>query len=142
MRPQVPGGAPAGGKPPALAAPPPASPASPASITSNATASYSVRQLAPGRAASHRACLHPKITKAGQTLREALAPVTSAATEVIEKFRELPGRPAEIEIHFGAKLDAAMGAVIATTTVGTHLDVTLRWSCRPMDANEAQDDPP
>jgi len=34
VRPQVPGGAPAGGKPPALAAPPPASPASPASITS------------------------------------------------------------------------------------------------------------
>jgi hypothetical protein len=88
------------------------------------------------------ASLHPRITKAGQTLREALVPVTSAAAEVIEKFRELPGRPAEIEIHFGVKLDAAMGAVIATTTVGTHLDVTLRWSCRTMDANEAQNDPP
>jgi Trypsin-co-occurring domain 1 len=80
--------------------------------------------------------LHPKVTKAGQTLREALAPVTSAAAEVIEKFRELPGRPAEIEIHFGVKLDAAMGAVIATTTIGTHLDVTLRWTCCSPGAEE------
>ena len=85
-----------------------------------------------------QASLRPKITQAGQTLREALAPVTSAAAEVIEKFRELPGRPAEIEIHFGVKLDAAMGAVIATTTVGTHLAVTLRWSCHTPDAKKAE----
>jgi hypothetical protein len=74
--------------------------------------------------------LRPRIVQAQQTLREALEPVTAAAAEVIEKFRELPGQPQEIEIQFGVKLDAALGAVIATTSVGTHLDITLRWDRR------------
>jgi hypothetical protein len=32
-----------------------------------------------------------------------------------------------------------MGAVIATATVGTHLEVTLRWNCRTSDADEDRD---
>lgn len=80
-----------------------------------------------------QAGLHPKIIKSEQTLRQALAPVTSAAAEVIEKFRELPSRPDEIEINFGVKLGVTLGAVIATAAIGTHLDVKLRWG-HPSDA--------
>lgn len=96
---------------------------------------------APARPGVAPASLRPNITKAGQTLREALAPVTTAAAEVIDKFHELPGRPAEIEISFGVKLDAAMGAVIAATTVGAHLDVTLRWTCPPPAASVPETPP-
>jgi hypothetical protein len=87
-----------------------------------------------------QAGLHPKIIKSEQTLRQALAPVTSAAAEVIEKFRELPSRPDEIEIHFGVKLDGMLGAVIATAAIGTHLDVTLRWG-HPSDDVGQHDGP-
>lgn len=62
------------------------------------------------------------------TLRKALRPVTAAAEEVIKGFRALPGRPDEIEIAFGVNLDGKFGAVLATAAVGTHLEVTLRWT--------------
>jgi hypothetical protein len=81
--------------------------------------------------------LRPRIVRAEQTLREALEPVTAAAAEVIEKFRELPGEPHEIEIQFGVKLDATFGAVIATAAVGTHLDITLRWDRRALAGDPA-----
>jgi Trypsin-co-occurring domain 1 len=70
----------------------------------------------------------PKIARAEQTLRQALRPVTSAAEEVIEGFRAIPGRPDEIEIAFGVNLDGTFGAVLATAAVGTHLEITLRWT--------------
>lgn len=87
-----------------------------------------------------QAGLHSKIIVSEQTLRQALAPVTSAAAEVIEKFREIPSRPDEIEIHFGVKLDGTLGAIIATAAIGTHLDVTLRWA-HPSDDVGQRDDP-
>ena len=72
--------------------------------------------------------LRPKIIQSEHTLRQALQPVTVAAAEVIEKFRDLPSRPDEVEIHFGVRLDGSLGAVIAAAGIGTHLDVTLRWA--------------
>jgi hypothetical protein len=83
--------------------------------------------------------LRPKAVKAEQTLRQGLRPVTSAAEEVIEGFRELPGRPDEIEIQFGVQLNGTFGAVLATAAVGTHLEVTLRW-IRPQPADESGGD--
>jgi hypothetical protein len=80
---------------------------------------------------------------AAQTLREALRPVTAAAQEVIEGFRALPGRPEEIEIVFGVNLDATFGAVFATAAVGTHLEVTLRWTAsRPPGMGSRDDSAP
>jgi hypothetical protein len=72
--------------------------------------------------------LRPAIIQSEHTLRQALQPVTAAASEVIEKFRDLPSRPDEVEIHFGVKLDGTLGAVIATAGIGTHLGITLRWN--------------
>jgi hypothetical protein len=90
-----------------------------------------VTVAAPTPAGLGPAGLRPKAAKAEQSLRQALRPVTSAAAEVIEGFREIPGRPDEIEISFGVKLDGTFGAVIATAAVGTHLEVTLRWTRPP-----------
>lgn len=54
-------------------------------------------------------------------------PVTAAATQVMDGFRELARRPQEIEIAFGVMLDGKLGGIIASASTGAHLDVTLRW---------------
>jgi len=64
---------------------------------------------------------------AQKTLREALAPVAAAATQVVDSFQKAARRPDEIEITIGVTLDATLGAVISSASVGAHLDVTLRW---------------
>lgn len=68
-----------------------------------------------------------RLEAAQRSLRDALAPVTAAASEVVEGFRALAHRPDEVEVTFGVVLDAKLGGVLASTTAGTHLDVTLRW---------------
>lgn len=71
--------------------------------------------------------LGDRLEAAGKTLREALAPVTAAATQVMDGFRDLARRPQEIEICFGVMLDGKLGGIIASANTGAHLDVTLRW---------------
>jgi hypothetical protein len=71
--------------------------------------------------------LSTRLETAERTLRQALAPITSAAAEVIDQFRTLAHRPDEVEVSFGVVLDAKLGGVIATANTTAHLDVTLRW---------------
>lgn len=66
-----------------------------------------------------------------RSLRQALAPVTSAASEVIAEFRAHALHPEEIEVSFGVTLDVEIGAVISSAKTSCHLDVTLRWSGNP-----------
>ncbi|MER5948015.1 CU044_2847 family protein [Streptomyces sp. NPDC001904] len=74
------------------------------------------------------------LRRAQRSLRSALAPVTSAAAEVISEFRAHAERPDEIEVAFGVTLDASLGAVISTAKASTHLDVRLRWNGSRNDA--------
>lgn len=69
-----------------------------------------------------------RLATAGKTLREALAPVTAAAAQVMDEFRNLAQRPDEVEVSFGVTLDASIGGIIASSGAGAHLDVTLRWT--------------
>jgi hypothetical protein len=71
-----------------------------------------------------------------KTLREAMVPVTTAATQVMEGFCGLAQRPQEIEITFGVKLDGKLGGVIASANADAHLDVTLRWSTPAVAADD------
>ncbi|MCL2581163.1 MAG: hypothetical protein FWE35_01765 [Streptosporangiales bacterium] len=82
----------------------------------------------PGTAPAARSAAVPL---PGQRLSDALQPVTAAAAEVIEKFRGFPGQPDEVEIQLGVKLDGSFGALIASSSAGAHLDVTLRWTQSP-----------
>lgn len=68
-----------------------------------------------------------RLLNAEKTLREALIPVTRAAAEALDRFRELPRQPEEVEIAFGVNLDGKFGGVITSASVGAHLQVTLRW---------------
>lgn len=91
--------------------------------------------------------LSERLEVAEKTLREALAPVTAAATQVMDGFRKMAHGPAEVEISFGVTLDGKIGGVIASAEAGAHLDVTLRWrgpaTTRDNAAGEvAQDDDP
>lgn len=71
--------------------------------------------------------LGDRLQAAEKTLREALAPVTAAATQAMDSFRERARSPQEIEIGFGVTLDGKLGGVIASANAGAHLDITLRW---------------
>jgi hypothetical protein len=79
------------------------------------------------RAGSGAVGLDDRLESAAKTLREALAPVTTAAGQVMDDFRKLAQRPDEVEIAFGVVLDSKLGGVIASAKAGAHLDVTLRW---------------
>ncbi|MFE3588315.1 CU044_2847 family protein [Streptomyces niveus] len=85
----------------------------------------------PARAGTGAVGLGRRLEAAQQSLREALAPITSAANEAIDGFRTLAHPPDEVEVSFGVVLDSKLGGVIASSNVGAHLDVTLRWQGSP-----------
>lgn len=86
-----------------------------------------VTATAAERSGSSPVGFEERVEAAHKTLRQALAPVTAAASEVLDSFRELAQRPDELEVTFGVQLDGKLGGVIAAASAGAHLDVTLRW---------------
>lgn len=78
------------------------------------------------RAGSAPIGLGERMEAAEKTLRQAIAPVTAAAAEMLEDFRRL-AHPDEVEIAFGVALDGKLGGIIVGTTAGAHLEVKLRW---------------
>ncbi|MBA2813024.1 hypothetical protein E0500_038340 [Streptomyces sp. KM273126] len=82
----------------------------------------------PARTGTGAVGLGTRLESAGRSLREALTPITSAASEVIGQFRSVDQRPDEVEVTFGVVLDGKLGAVLASANASAHLDVTLRWS--------------
>jgi hypothetical protein len=54
-----------------------------------------------------------------------LESVGPAAQSIFTKLRQ--ARPHEITVEFGLTLSGEAGAVIAKTTSGCHLKVTLHW---------------
>ena len=67
------------------------------------------------------------IEKADGTLEAALqriGPVTAAA---FEQLRQVADPPDEIDIEFGVKLHADLGAIIARTGGEANFQISLRW---------------
>jgi Trypsin-co-occurring domain 1 len=87
-----------------------------------------VAVAAAPRAGTGTVGLGERMRAAGETLREALAPVVTAASEVTDGFREMSRRPDEVEITFGVTLDGKFGGVITSAGLGAHLEVKLRWT--------------
>ena len=83
-----------------------------------------------------------RLTAAHKTLREAIAPVTAAAAQVMDEFRNLGHCPDEVEIAFGVTLDGSIGGIIASASVGAHLDVTLRWTASAEPPSSTAAPPP
>jgi hypothetical protein len=68
------------------------------------------------------------VAGAALSLRDALGPVTAAASDVLAGFQSMSHRPDEVEIQLGVNFDATFGMVIANASTGGHLEVTLRWA--------------
>jgi len=83
--------------------------------------------------------LRDKVQPSEKTLRAALAPVTAAASQVLDGFRGLARQPQEVEISFGVELDGTLGGVIASAKASAHLDVTLRWRALGAQASDDAD---
>ncbi|OLF10732.1 hypothetical protein BLA60_16005 [Actinophytocola xinjiangensis] len=73
--------------------------------------------------------------RAGDVLREArtqfekaIGDVRDAAASALAQFTAMATAPDEIELTFGVKFDAEVGAVIARTGVGGQIEVKLRWN--------------
>lgn len=61
------------------------------------------------------------------TFDRALNQVRDAAEAAITQFQRMTRKPDELEISFGVKLEAEVGAVIARSGVGGQLEVKLTW---------------
>ena len=67
------------------------------------------------------------IAKAQITFEQALDKVKPAASAIIRKLRSLHDSPDEIEVEFGLKLSAELGAIVASTHIDANYSVTLKW---------------
>ena len=65
--------------------------------------------------------------KAHQTFEAALDKIRPAAQTIIKKLRALHDPPDEIEVEFGLKLNAQVGAFIAAAGTEANYKVTLTW---------------
>jgi len=82
----------------------------------------------PVREGTVRAAREDTITKAKETLEEALDKVLPATRYAIEKLRSLGSKPDEIEVTFGMSLSTVAGIVIASTSAEANFSVTVHWS--------------
>jgi hypothetical protein len=67
------------------------------------------------------------IIEAGRKFGEVLREAEGAAADALEAFRSDRLKPDEIEIEFGIKLNAEVGALIAKTSTEGQLLVKLVW---------------
>jgi hypothetical protein len=71
------------------------------------------------------------ITRATQTLSDALEQIKPASEAVVTKLRALATTPDEISVTFGIKLSAKAGAIIASTDAEANFTVSLKWKSAP-----------
>jgi hypothetical protein len=67
------------------------------------------------------------VEQVGSSFEQAMDRVRDAATAALTAFQQMATRPDEVELEFGVKLDAEVGAVIARTHVEGQLTVRLTW---------------
>ncbi len=65
--------------------------------------------------------------KAQQTFESALEKVNPVANAIINKMRSLNQPADEVEVKFGVKMSAELGAVIASGTGEVNYEITLKW---------------
>ena len=74
--------------------------------------------------------------RTGDTFEAAFERIRPAATAAVRSLRTMADRPQEVEIEFGIKLSAEVGAVIAHTAAEANFRVTLRWKPEAAEAVE------
>ncbi|MDQ0994701.1 CU044_2847 family protein [Streptomyces sp. V3I7] len=87
----------------------------------------SVLVAPPGRAGDQLVGMSDHVQDAARSLQQALAPIAATAQEVMSTIRAQARRPDEVQVKFGVQLDSKLGAVIASTKAGVHLEISLQW---------------
>ncbi|PRY44864.1 CU044_2847 family protein [Umezawaea tangerina] len=67
------------------------------------------------------------LEEARVTFENAVGQVRDAAAAALAEFTSMTRAPDEVELKFGIKLDAEVGAVIARTGVQGQFEVKLKW---------------
>jgi hypothetical protein len=67
------------------------------------------------------------ISKADETFEQALGRVGPTSAAIVERFRSMAHQPDEIEIEFGIKINAEVGAIIAKTSGEANFRIVVRW---------------
>ena len=67
------------------------------------------------------------VVQARTSFAEAMDKIKPVAANIIGKIRELKDAPDEVEVKFGVKMTAEMGAVIASANVEGNYEITLKW---------------
>jgi hypothetical protein len=68
------------------------------------------------------------VADTGRQFRSALDVIGPIADALIDKMGGLAARPDTVEVQFGVRLNAQVGAVIASTQAEGHLQVSLTWT--------------
>ena len=76
---------------------------------------------------------HGRILDAKVTFETALRDVRDAAIVALTEFRAMARQPDDVEITFGVRLDAEVGAVIAKTGMAGNFEVKLSWRSNASD---------
>ena len=67
------------------------------------------------------------LREARTTFEKAVGEVREAAAAALAQFTEMTRAPDEVELKFGIKLDAEVGAIIARTGIQGQFEVKLKW---------------
>jgi Trypsin-co-occurring domain 1 len=66
--------------------------------------------------------------RSAAALDSAMASIRDLSERITSTMKDLARRPDEVEVEFGLKLDATMGALITRAGLEAHLTVTLKWA--------------
>ncbi|MBD2774570.1 CU044_2847 family protein [Iningainema tapete] len=67
------------------------------------------------------------VEKANQTFESALEKIKPVANVILTKVRSLHQPADEVEVKFGVKIVAGLGAVIASGSGEVNYEITLKW---------------
>ena len=67
------------------------------------------------------------VSKADETFEQALERVGPTSAAIVERFRRMAQQPDELEIEFGIKINAELGAIIAKTSGEANFRIAVRW---------------
>lgn len=67
------------------------------------------------------------VKKADQTFESALEKVQPIANVILTKVRSLHQPADEVEVKFGIKVSAELGAIIASGSSEVNYEITLKW---------------
>jgi hypothetical protein len=88
------------------------------------------------------------LERAQMTYEQAVDKIKPAAESIVRRIRDIPEPPDVIGVEFGIKLNANIGAILASSSVEAQFTLKLTWNrevlaeMREQDNLESQPEPP